>query len=121
MRLGVHLLIISYRMVAAPFLIEGRRFISPPKVAYTGNGPRLRVQFDTDSSSRRFSDRGSPTGRSMGNGSQEAAVDRFFSQKHRRYLQILADPRDEVQRRIILKLLAEEEATLREGALKEPP
>ncbi len=48
-------------------------------------------------------------------------MDRFFSQKHRRYLQILADPRDEVQRRIILKLLAEEEATLREGALKEPP
>ena len=30
----------------------------------------------------------------------------------------LVDPRDEVQRRIILKLLAEEEATLREGALE---
>jgi hypothetical protein len=55
-------------------------------------------------------------------GSQEAAMDRFFSRKYRRYLQILADPRDEAQRKIILKLLAEEEATLREppseGSLK---
>jgi hypothetical protein len=49
-------------------------------------------------------------------GSQEAAMDRFFSRKYRRYLQILADPRDEAQRKIILKLLAEEEVTL-----KEPP
>jgi hypothetical protein len=46
-------------------------------------------------------------------------MDRFFSRKHRRYLQILADPRDEVQRRIILRLLAEEEATLREAPLDE--
>jgi hypothetical protein len=50
-------------------------------------------------------------------------MERFFSRKYRRYLQILADPRDEVQRRVILKLLAEEEATLGEDALnkKEPP
>ena len=46
----------------------------------------------------------------MDGSSQESAMDRFSSRKHRRYLQILADPRDEVQRRIILKLLAEEEA-----------
>jgi hypothetical protein len=62
------------------------------------------------------------TGRGMGGGSQEAAMDKFFSRKYRRYLQILADPRDEAQRKIILKLLAEEEATLREppseGSLK---
>jgi hypothetical protein len=30
-----------------------------------------------------------------------------------RYRRILADPRDEVQRRIVLKLLAEEEVTLK--------
>ena len=56
-------------------------------------------------------------------GSQEVSMERFFSRKHRRYLQILADPRDEAQRRIILKLLAAEEAALREDALnkKEPP
>jgi len=50
-------------------------------------------------------------------------MERFFSRKHRRCLQILADPRDEVQRRIVLKLLAEEEATLREAPSKknEPP
>jgi hypothetical protein len=50
-------------------------------------------------------------------------MERFFSRKHRRYLQILADPRDEVQRRLILKLLAEEEASLREAPSKknEPP
>jgi hypothetical protein len=50
-------------------------------------------------------------------------MERFFSRKHRRYLQILADPRDEVQRRIILRLLAEEEATLREAPSKKnkPP
>jgi hypothetical protein len=42
-----------------------------------------------------------------------------LSRKHRRYLQILADPRDEVQRRIILKLLAEEKATLRDAPLEE--
>jgi hypothetical protein len=51
----------------------------------------------------------------MSGGSQEAAMDRVFSRKHRRYLQILADPRDEVQRRIILKLLAEEQTALREA------
>jgi hypothetical protein len=49
-------------------------------------------------------------------------MERFLSQKYRRYLRILADPRDELQRRIVLKLLAEEEATLRAGALnKEAP
>jgi hypothetical protein len=47
-------------------------------------------------------------------------MDRLFSRKHRRYLQILADPRDEVQRRIILKLLAEEEAALRETPSEGP-
>ena len=58
-------------------------------------------------------------GEGMGGSSQESAMDRFSSRKHRRYLQILADPRDEVQRRIILKLLAEEEAILREAPLDE--
>ena len=43
-------------------------------------------------------------------------MERFFTRKYRRYLQILADPRDEAQRRIILKLLAEEEAKLKEHA-----
>jgi hypothetical protein len=43
-------------------------------------------------------------------------MERFFSRKYRRYLQILVDPRDEIQRRIVLRLLAEEEATLRERA-----
>jgi hypothetical protein len=33
-----------------------------------------------------------------------------------RYRRILADPRDEVQRRIVLKLLAEEEVTLKAHA-----
>jgi hypothetical protein len=46
-------------------------------------------------------------------------MEKFFTRKYRRYLQILVDPRDEVQRRIILRLLAEEEATLREGASEE--
>ena len=46
-------------------------------------------------------------------------MERFFTRKYRRYLQILADPRDEVQRRLILKLLAEEEASLREAPSKE--
>jgi hypothetical protein len=60
--------------------------------------------------------------RGNGGGSQEAPVDRVLSRKHRRYLQILADPRDEVQRRIILKLLAEEEAAvLREATLGGAP
>src|SRR6266849_5238470 len=53
--------------------------------------------------------------------SQEAPMDRFFSRKHRRYLQILTDPRDELQRRIVLKLLAEEEATLREAPSDNKP
>jgi hypothetical protein len=50
-------------------------------------------------------------------------MDRFLSRKYRRYLQILGDPRDELQRKIVLKLLAEEGASLREGALekKAPP
>ena len=39
----------------------------------------------------------------------------FSAGSYRRYLQILTDPRDELQRRIVLKLLAEEEATLREA------
>jgi hypothetical protein len=87
-------------------------------------GSRVRVQNDTDSSSGRPSDRGlTPYGRGRrgnGGGSREAAMDRLFSRKHRRYLQILADPRDEVQRRIILKLLAEEEAALRETPSEGP-
>ena len=51
-------------------------------------------------------------------------MDRFFSQKNvERYRKMLENPRDEGQRRIILKLLAEEEATLREAPSKknEPP
>ncbi len=50
-------------------------------------------------------------------------MDRFLSGKYERYLRILADPRDELQRKIVVKLLAEEEATRREGALnkEEPP
>jgi hypothetical protein len=49
---------------------------------------------------------------------QEKPMERFLTRKYRRYLQILADPRDEVQRRIVLRLLAEEEATLRQDAPK---
>jgi hypothetical protein len=49
---------------------------------------------------------------------QEKPMERFLTPKYRRYLQILADPRDEVQRRIVLRLLAEEEATLRQDAPK---
>jgi hypothetical protein len=50
-------------------------------------------------------------------------MDSFLSRKRRRYLQILADPSDEVQRRLILKLLAEEEASSREAPSKKnkPP
>ena len=50
-------------------------------------------------------------------------MERFFSRRHRRYLQILVDPRDDFQRRIILKILAEEEATLRDAPPKKnrPP
>jgi hypothetical protein len=41
-------------------------------------------------------------------------MERFLSQKNiDRYRQMLANPRDEAQRRIILKLLAEEEANLK--------
>jgi len=48
---------------------------------------------------------------------REASMERFFGQKNiERYRRMLANPRDEDQRRIILKLLAEEEATLREHA-----
>ena len=46
-------------------------------------------------------------------------MEMFLSHKHRRYLQILADPRDEVQRRIVLKILAEEKAELRDAPLEE--
>jgi hypothetical protein len=54
---------------------------------------------------------------------KETPMERFLSQKYRRYLRILADPRDELQRKIVLELLAEEEATLRAGALSKqaPP
>jgi len=54
---------------------------------------------------------------------QESRMDRFLSGKYERYLRILADPSDELQRKIGVKLLAEEEATRREGALnkEEPP
>jgi len=44
-------------------------------------------------------------------------MERFLSQRNiDRYRRMLANPRDEVQRRIILKLLTEEEATLKEHA-----
>ena len=46
---------------------------------------------------------------------KKAATERFFSQHNvERYRKMLANPRDEVQRRIILKLLAEEEGKLKE-------
>ncbi len=42
-------------------------------------------------------------------------MERLLSQKNiDRYCRMLANPRDEAQRRMILKLLAEEEAKLRE-------
>jgi hypothetical protein len=42
-------------------------------------------------------------------------MERLFSQKNiERYRQMLTDPRDEAQRRLILKLLAEEEAKLKD-------
>jgi hypothetical protein len=45
----------------------------------------------------------------------EALMERLFSQKNiERYRRMLANPRDDAQRRVILKLLAEEEATLKE-------
>ncbi len=41
-------------------------------------------------------------------------MERLFSQKNiERYRRMLANPRDDAQRRVILKLLAEEEATLK--------
>ncbi len=41
-------------------------------------------------------------------------MQRFFNQKNiERYRKMLENPRDEAQRRIILKLLAEEEAMLK--------
>jgi hypothetical protein len=44
-------------------------------------------------------------------------MEAFVIQKNiERYRRILTDPRDEVQRRIVLKLLAEEEVTLKEHA-----
>ena len=44
-------------------------------------------------------------------------MERFFGQKNiERYRRMLANPRDEAQRRIILKLLAEEESELKEHA-----
>jgi hypothetical protein len=49
-------------------------------------------------------------------------MERFFSSKNiERYRKMLENPRDEAQRRIILKLLAEEEAMLkRNDALADP-
>jgi len=41
-------------------------------------------------------------------------MDRFFSQKNMERYRMLAKPRDEAQRRMILKLLAEEEAKLKD-------
>jgi hypothetical protein len=42
-------------------------------------------------------------------------MDRFFSERNiERYRRMLANPRDEAQRQMILKLLAEEWAKLRE-------
>jgi hypothetical protein len=42
-------------------------------------------------------------------------MERLFSKKNiERYRRMLANPRDDAQRRVILKLLAEEEATLKE-------
>jgi hypothetical protein len=42
-------------------------------------------------------------------------MERFFTQKNiERYRRMLANPRDEAQRRIILQLLADEEAGLKE-------
>ena len=42
-------------------------------------------------------------------------MERFLNQKNiDRYRRMLANPRDEAQRRIILKLLAEEEANLKD-------
>jgi hypothetical protein len=44
-------------------------------------------------------------------------MERFFVQKNvERYRELLAGPRDEARRRIILKLLADEEAKLKEQA-----
>jgi hypothetical protein len=42
-------------------------------------------------------------------------MERFFSERNiERYRRMVANPRDEAQRRMILKLLAEETAKLRE-------
>jgi hypothetical protein len=44
-------------------------------------------------------------------------METFVIQKNiERYRRILTDPRDEVQRRIVLKLLAEEEVALKKHA-----
>jgi hypothetical protein len=48
-------------------------------------------------------------------------MERSLSPKHRRYLQILADPRDEAQRNLILKLLNEEGFSLKETPSKNKP
>lgn len=45
-------------------------------------------------------------------------MEMFLSRRHRRYLQILADPRDEAQRRLVLKILKEEKAELRDAPLE---
>jgi hypothetical protein len=47
----------------------------------------------------------------------EGLKERLVSERNiERYRRMLANPRDEVQRRIILELLAEEEAQLKERA-----
>jgi hypothetical protein len=44
---------------------------------------------------------------------REGPMERFFSERNiERYRRMLANPRDEAQRRMILKLLAEEKAQL---------
>jgi len=45
---------------------------------------------------------------------REGAMERFFSERNIERYRMLANPRDETQRQMILKLLAEERAKLRE-------
>jgi hypothetical protein len=52
---------------------------------------------------------------------QEPPMELLLSRRHRRYLQILADPRDEVQRRLVLKILKEEKAELRDAPFETRP
>jgi len=51
---------------------------------------------------------------------QRSSNGKAFSQKNiERYRRMLANPRDDAQRRIILKLLADEEAMLKEPQAEE--